>query len=129
LLSLTKKSPAHAGLFLVDRCCQRPAPEPPVPDGPIVEPLGDGLIEVLPDGFSPLFCAAPALPAPPLMPLPVVVPVDEPVVVPGVVVAPGEVALPEAPPVLVVCAIASVLAKAKAAASPKVAFLMNYSLS
>jgi hypothetical protein len=63
------------------------------------------------------------------MPLPVVVPVDDPVVVLGVVVAPDEVALPVAPPVLLVCAIASVLAKAKAAASPNVAFLMNYSLS
>lgn len=58
--------------------------------------------------------------------LPVVVPVDEPVVAPGAVVTPGEV---ELPPALVDCAIASVLVSAKAAASPNVAVLMNYSLS
>jgi hypothetical protein len=104
----------------------------PVP-GPIVEPLGDGLMAVVPDGFNPLLCAAAALPAWLLMPLlptvlPVVVPVEEPVVVPGVVVTPGEL-LPVAPPVLVVCAIASVLVNANAAASPNVAIRMNYSLS
>jgi hypothetical protein len=34
----------------------------PVP-GPIVEPLGDGFMEVVPDGFAPEFRAAAALPA------------------------------------------------------------------
>ena len=87
------------------------------------------MMAVVPDGFNPLLCAAAALPAWLLMPLlptvlPVVVPVEEPVVVPGVVVMPGEVL----PPV-VDCAIASVLVSASAAASPNVAFLMNYSLS
>jgi hypothetical protein len=109
-------------------------PEPPVPLGPIVEPLGEGLIAVVPDGFAPLLCAAAALPGPLLMPalptVPEVVPVEEPVVVPGFVVVPVEpVALPVAPPVLVVCAIASVLVSASAAASPNVAVRMNYSLS
>jgi hypothetical protein len=91
-------------------------------------------MEVVPDGFAPAACAAAALPGPLLMPLlptvlPVVVPVEEPVVVPGVVVVtPGEL-LPVAPPVLVVCASASVLVKANAVASPNVAALMNYSLS
>jgi len=104
----------------------------PVP-GPIVEPLGDGLMAVVPDGLAPAACAAAALPAWLLMPLlptvlPVVVPVEEPVVVPGVVVTPGEL-LPVAPPVLVVCASASVLVNANAAASPNVAIRMNYSLS
>jgi hypothetical protein len=88
------------------------------------------LIEVVPDGFNPLLCAAAALPAPLLIPLlPVVVPVEEPVVVLGDVVAPGEVALPVLPPVDVDCAIANVLVRASTAASPNVAFLMNYSLS
>ena len=88
------------------------------------------MMAVVPDGFNPLLCAAAALPAWLLMPLlptvlPVVVPVEEPVVVPGVVVMPGEVVLPP----VVDCAIASVLVSASAAASPNVAFLMNYSLS
>ena len=124
--------------FVIWRSLYLPAPVP-LP-GPTVEPLGEGLMEVVPDGFTPLLCAAPALPAWLLMPLlptvlpvvvpGVVVPVEEPaelpeLVVPGLVVAPGEVALP---PVEVDCAIASVLVRASAAASPSVAFLMNYSL-
>jgi hypothetical protein len=36
-------------------------PEPGV--GPIVDPLGDVLIKLFPDGFCPLFCVAAALPA------------------------------------------------------------------
>ena len=35
-----------------------------------VEPLGEGLISVLPDGFSPLLAPAAALPALLLMPVP-----------------------------------------------------------
>jgi hypothetical protein len=34
----------------------------PVLLGPIVEPLGDGFMDVVPDGFDPLLCAAAALP-------------------------------------------------------------------
>ena len=106
-----------------------PAPEPA--PGPIVEPLGEGLMAVVPDGFEPLLCAAAALPAPLLMPLlptvlPAVVPVVEPVVAPGLVVAPGEPALL---PVDVDCAIASVLVSANVAARLNVASRMNYSLS
>ena len=49
--------------------------------GARLEPLGEGLIWVLPDGFSPLFRPAAALPALLLMPVP---PVALPVVVPVV---------------------------------------------
>jgi len=57
---LTTRSPAPAGL-LVQFLLYLPVPEPGV--GPNVDPLGDGLIAVFPEGFSPLFCAAAALPA------------------------------------------------------------------
>ena len=60
-IHLTRRSPAPAGLRLVQFRLYLPVPEPGV--GPIVDPLGDGLIAVFPDGFSPLFCAAAALPA------------------------------------------------------------------
>jgi hypothetical protein len=87
---------------------------------------------VVPDGLAPAFWAAAALPGalltPALPTVPLVVPVEEPVVLPGVVVIPGEpVALPVAPPVLVVCAIASVLARASAVASANVVVLMSQS--
>ena len=96
-----------------------------------VEPLGEGLISVLPDGFSPLFAPAAALPAP--MPgfvpiaLPVVVPVvgpvaGAPVVVP-LVAAPPMLELPLAEPALD-CASAYVLVRASAAANPNVASFM-----
>ena len=99
----------------------------PLLPGPIVEPLGDGFMLVVPDGLAPAFCAAPALPGALLMPT---VPVEEPaVLVPGDVDMPEPVALPVAPPVLVVCAIASVLVRARAVASANVVFLINYSLS
>lgn len=39
--------------FLFQFLLYLPAPAPPV--GPIVEPLGDGLMAVVPDGFRPLF--------------------------------------------------------------------------
>ena len=71
----------------------------------MVEPLGDGLIRVFPDGFSPLFCPAAALPALLVMPVPAAPPVALPVVVPPVpVVVPlveGPVVAPlvAAPPV------------------------------
>jgi hypothetical protein len=104
----------------------------PLP-GPIVEPLVDGFMLVVPDGLAPALCAAAALPGalltPALPTVPLVVPVEEPVVLPGVVVVLGEpVALPVAPPVLVVCAIANVLVRARAVASANAVFLMNCSL-
>ena len=95
----------------------------------MVDPLGDGLIAVVPDGFAPAFCAAPALPAPLLIPLLPTVPVDEPVVAPGAVVPVDVVPVPvELAPPLVDCASAKVLVSANAAANPNVAILMNYSL-
>src|SRR5207244_2455177 len=42
----------------------------PGPAGAMVEPLGDGLMRVFPDGFSSLFCPAAALPALFVMPVP-----------------------------------------------------------
>ena len=78
--------------------------------GARVEPLGEGLIWVLPVGFSPLFRPAAALPALLLMPVPAGLPVALPVVVPvvGDPVAAPLVAAPvaELPPVapLVDCA-------------------------
>jgi hypothetical protein len=73
-----------------------------------VEPLGEGLRSVFPDGFAPLFRAAAALPALLVMPvsavppvaLPVVVPpAEDPVVVP-LVAAPPAAELPPAEPPL-----------------------------
>jgi len=79
----------------------------------MVEPLGDGLMRVFPDGFNPLFCPAAALPALLVMPAPaappvalpdVVPPVEDPVVVPLVaappVAAPPVAELPLAEPLL-----------------------------
>jgi hypothetical protein len=89
------------------------------------------LIRVLPDGFTPLFRPAAALPGPLLMPLsaglpvalPVVVPVvGEPIVVP-VAAAPPVAELPAVPPP-VDCANAQVPVKASAVASPNAASFM-----
>ena len=57
------KKPRDAGLFLICRLVE------PGAAGVRVEPLGEGLIWVLPDGFSPLFRAAAALPALFVMPV------------------------------------------------------------
>lgn len=100
-----------------------------------VEPLGEGLRSVFPDGFSPLFRPAAALPALLLMPVPgsvpVALPVALPVVVPPVedpVVAPLVAAPPvaELPPVEppVDCASAQVPVNANAVANAKVASFM-----
>jgi hypothetical protein len=101
-----------------------------------VEPLGEGLRSVFPDGFSPLFWPAAALPAllfmpvpaPPPVALPVVVPpVEDPVVVPLVVVplvaAPPVAELPPVEPPLD-CASAQVPVKTSAVANPNVASFM-----
>jgi hypothetical protein len=110
--------------------CYLPVGEPG-PVGAIVEPLGEGLMSVFPDGFSPLFRPAAALPASLLMPvlglvpvaLPVVVPlVDGPVAVP-LVAAPPVPELPLAEP-LPDCASATVLENASAVANPNVASFM-----
>jgi hypothetical protein len=88
-----------------------------------VEPLGEGLISVLPDGFRALLAPAAALPAPLDAPLalPVVVPAAaDPVVVPLMAVPP---VLPLAEPVPD-CASANVLVRASAVASPNVASFM-----
>jgi hypothetical protein len=74
----------------------------PLGVGVRVEPLGEGLISVFPDGFRPLFAPAAALPALLDMPAPGV-PMALPVVVPVAgdpVVAPLVAALPvaELPP-------------------------------
>ena len=64
-----------------------------------VEPLGEGLISVFPDGFRPLFAPAAALPALLDIPVPGFVPMALPVVVPVAgdpVVAPLVAALPAA---------------------------------
>jgi hypothetical protein len=81
-----EKKPRDAGLFLI----WQQASYLPVGAGVRVEPLGEGLILVLPDGFSPLARPAAALPASFDMPLfgalvelPVVVPeAEDPAVVP-----------------------------------------------
>jgi len=86
------KKPRLCGAF-----CYRPAGEPG-PAGDSVEPLGEGLISVFPDGFSPLFRPAAALPALLVIPVSAVPPVALPVVVP-VVEDPAVVPLVDAPPV------------------------------
>lgn len=85
-----------------------------------MDPLGDVLIKLFPDGFWLLFAPAAALPAPLLIPLlvelPVVAPfVEEPVVVP-VAADPPAVELPPAEPPA--CAKATVLVSASTAANP-----------
>ena len=88
-----------------------------------VEPLGEGLISVLPDGFSPLLAPAAALPALLLMPVPApialpdVVPVvEDPVDAPLVAALPAA-ELPLAAPPLD-CASAQLVVKTSAAANP-----------
>ena len=98
--------------------------------GVSVEPLGEGLISVFPDGFNPLFAPAAALPALLDMPvlgfvpiaLPVVPVAGDPVVVP-LVAAPPVAELPPAAPPLD-CASAKLLVKASAVASPNAASFM-----
>jgi hypothetical protein len=102
----------------------------PVGAGVRVEPLGEGLIWVLPDGFSPLARPAAALPASFDMPvfgapveLPVVVPLTEdPAVVP-VAAAPPAAEPPPAEP-LPDCASARLPVKTSAVANPNVASFM-----
>ena len=103
--------------------------------GVSVDPLGEGLIRLLPDGFKLLFAPAAALPALLFMPVPVEVPGEAPVVVPftddPVVVPPvadPPAAGPPAEPVPL-CAKATVLERASAAASPMlVNFMMVFLL-
>ena len=110
----------------------RPAPEPG--GGAKVDPLGEVLIRLFPDGFRPLFAPATALPAPLLTPpfapfaeLPVVPLFVDPVVVPFAAGAPAaELALPEPLPL---CASANVLEIASAAATPILINLMASFLS
>jgi hypothetical protein len=127
------KKPRSAGLFITCRMSYLPGVEPGAA-GASVEPLGEGLISVVPDGFSPLFRPAAALPALLVMPvsavpptaLPVVVPlVEDPVVVP-LVAAPPVAELPPAEPPLdpLDCASAQVPVNASAVANPNVASFM-----
>ena len=97
-----------------------------------VDPLGEVLIRLFPDGFTLLFAPAAALPAPlprpPFAPL-VEVPVVVPAVVDLVVVPPAAGAeLPAAEPVPL-CASANVLASVSAAAKPMLVNLMVCFLS
>ena len=103
----------------------------PGPAGASVEPLGEGLISAFPDGFTPLFRAAAALPALLVMPvsavppvaLPdVVLPVEDPVVVPLVAARPVAEFLPVEPPLD--CASAQVPVNVSAVANPNVAIFM-----
>ena len=119
------KKPCNAGLF-----CHRPGGEPG-PAGESVEPLGEGLRWVFPDGFAPLFRAAAALPALLVMPvlvsvpgaLPVVVPVvGDPVVVPLVAAPPVDELPPAEPPVD--CASAKLPVKTSAVDNANVASFM-----
>ena len=67
--------------------------------GDNVDPLGDGLIKLLPEGLAALFLPAAALPA--LLPIPVVVPVppvDVPAEPPVAAPAPAPPPAPPAPP-------------------------------
>ena len=93
-----------------------------------VDPLGEGFMRVLPDGFCPLLAPAAALPAllpvPPVVEVPVVVVpfMEEPVVVPVAAELP-----PAEPPPL--WANANVLVSVRAAANPIVMSLMFSFLS
>jgi len=95
------KKPRQAGLFVICRLLSAsyylPGVEPGLA-GAIVEPLGDGLMRVFPDGFNPLFCPAAALPALLVMPVPVAAPMVLPDVIP-VVEDPVVGLLVAAPPV------------------------------
>ena len=96
--------------------------------GVSVEPLGEGLRSVFPDGFAPLFRAAAALPALLVTPVSAVPPVALPDVVP--VVEDPVVVLLVAPPLLppaelpVDCASAKLPVKTSAVANPNVASFM-----
>jgi hypothetical protein len=105
-------------------------PEPGA--GVNVDPLGEGLIKVFPDGFRALFAPAAALPAPVPMPL-----VELSVELPGVVVDGRVVDGPVVPSLVVdppvelepvpVCASANVLANVNAAANPiLMSFMMPF---
>ncbi|KRR21159.1 hypothetical protein CQ14_22080 [Bradyrhizobium lablabi] len=124
------KKPRLKRGFLLS-ACYLPVGEPG-PVGAIVEPLGEGLMSVLPDGFSPLFRPAAALPASLLMPVLGLVPVALPVVVPlvdGPVAAPLVAAppAPELPPAepLPDCANATVPVNASVVANPNAASFMT----
>ena len=95
-----------------------------------VEPLGEGLRSVFPDGFTPLFRPAAALPALLVTPVSAVPPVALPVVVPVVedpvvvlLVAPPAPVLPPAE-LPVDCASAKLPVKTSAVANPNVASFM-----
>jgi hypothetical protein len=98
-----------------------------------VDPLGEGFMRVLPDGFCPLLAPAAALPAllpvPPVVEVPVVVVpfMEEPVVVP-LAADPPAAELPPAEP-LPLWANANVLVSASAVANPIVMSLMFSFLS
>jgi hypothetical protein len=88
--------------------------------GPTVDPLGELLIKLLPEGLPALLAPAVALPALVLPPAPApLMPVVVPLVVDPVAEAP-----PVEPPL---CAKAALLAKASAAAKPIVANLIDVS--
>jgi hypothetical protein len=118
-----KKAP-HCEAF-----CYLPVGEPG-PAGDSVEPLGEGLRWVLPDGLAPLLRAAAALPALLVIPvlgsvtgaLPVVAPVVVPVVEDPAVVPLVAPPVPDAPPLD--CARAKELVNASAVANPNVASFM-----
>ena len=121
---MNEKAP-HCGAF-----CYRPVVEPG-PVGESVEPLGEGLMCVFPDGFTALLRPAAALPASLLMPvvallpapLPAVVPLVEDPVAPVAAAPPVPELLPDEPPPLD-CANASELVNASAVANPNVASFM-----
>lgn len=102
---------------------------PPAPVGPVVDPLGELFIKELPDGLYWLLAPAAALPALLFTPgvvalpeLPVVEPlVEEPVPVPLEADPPAEPPPAEPPPL---CANATVLVSASAAANPIAKSLM-----
>jgi hypothetical protein len=127
-----EKSPAGcAGLLSCSDVLSTYRPVPvPVPS--MVDPLGDGLTSVLPEG---LVVAAFGLPIAPGLDWPVVAPgevmpplgdglPDTPPDVPPVPAAP-----PEAPPAPAACAIANELESASVPASAIVANFMGYSLT
>jgi hypothetical protein len=121
---VNEKAP-HCGAF-----CYLPVGEAG-PPGASVEPLGEGLMWVFPDGFTVLLRPAAALPAllgtPVLEVLPaalpvVVPPVEEPAVAPLVAAPPVPELPPDAPPLD--CASAKLLVTANAVASPSVVSFM-----
>ena len=102
----------------------------PLGGGVSVDPLGEGLIRLLPDGFTALFAPAVALPALLFRLVPADAPGEVPAVVPVVanpVVVPPAAAPPADP--LPLWAKATVLESASAAASPMlVNFMMSFLL-